>query len=427
MKLKNLLKHVFLSTSFLFSSQLVLHAQCPLGGIYIVNQEDLDNFILDYPTCEVIDGYVYMNGTDIVDLSPLSNIKTINGSLNISSTSVTTLSGLENLTYVGGDLYIVYNDNLMNVHSLNNLDSIGGTLELYECALLNDLSGLSNLKSIHGGLLIGNCPLLENLNGLENLESLDGGINIFNNLSLTDISGIRNIDPTTVKDYLGIYGLNIQNNPLLSVCNYSNICAIKDLVGVSPDLTIIEISGNAGDCADLAALDVACLAPLSTHGIELIAKANASTVHVEWKVLSDPKPFTFNVQRSIDGQNWNTITSMPSSSDLQNPSYTFIDYTPNQGENYYRIQATNAEGDVFYSSMKYVDLGTKNQSIIFPNPAKDVITIQSLENESVIIKNMVGQTLLEAETNTKIDISSLPSGIYMILFESGESMKLIKD
>src|SRR5690606_39361328 len=67
--------------AFLFSSQLFIHAQCPTGGVSFTSQTALDNFILDYPTCEVIDGNVSINGPDIIDLSPLSNIKTINGYL----------------------------------------------------------------------------------------------------------------------------------------------------------------------------------------------------------------------------------------------------------------------------------------------------------------------------------------------------------
>src|SRR5690606_1131249 len=136
-------------------------------------------------------------------------------SLSISSNSqLTNLDGLSNLTQIGGYLYIVNNSQLTN------------------------LDGLSNLTQIGGYLYIQNNAVLENLDGLSALESINGDLVIFNNAVLTDISGLQNIDPATILP--NTYGLYIQYNPLLSVCNLDNFCTYLAGSGLR------TISGNAG-------------------------------------------------------------------------------------------------------------------------------------------------------------------------------------
>lgn len=54
-------------------------AQCPPGNVELYSQADVNAFVASYPNCTTIDGYLYITGSDVVDLSGLSNISTING------------------------------------------------------------------------------------------------------------------------------------------------------------------------------------------------------------------------------------------------------------------------------------------------------------------------------------------------------------
>lgn len=427
MKIKTLFKSSLASLAIIVSSQTMTLAQCPPGDVILNTQEDLNNFIIDYPDCEDLAGVVTINGVGITDLSPMANIKTIAGQFQIVSTSVTSLTGLENLNYVGSSVNIASNSLLMDLNGLNNLDSTAGYFQIISNPLLVDISALSNLKVVHSAIAVINCSSLTNLDGLENLESVDGAIMIYENAMLTDISGIRNIDPTSVKDYGITFGLTIEDNPLLSVCNYSNICDAKALVGITPGFTIVSISGNAGDCADAASFDMACLMPLSAREINLTAVNNGSTVKLEWSMIAEPTQTVYLVQRSNDGQVWSTISHIPSNLSMPNSNYSYIDYNPNQGENYYRIQVRDVEGKEIFSNVKYVELNSNENVIVFPNPAHDIVTIQTASAQSFTIKNILGQTIYEGISNNTIDISNWSKGIYMIQMENGENMKLIKD
>ena len=67
---------------------------------------------------------------------------------------------------------------------------------------------------------------------------------------------------------------------------------------------------------------------------------------------------------------------------------------------------------------------------IFPNPAKNSITIQSSKATTVRLQNSNGLVLLTQKINgnSSMDISKLPNGIYYVVnADSGESFKVVKE
>src|SRR5690606_31989399 len=179
------------------------------------------------------------------------NCTEVSGNLTIEA-NITDLTPLSNLTSIGGHLEISSNSNLTDLDGLSNLTSVGGFLDIHNNSNLTNLDGLSNLTSVGGFLAIYNNSSLTNLDGLSNLTSVGADLVISSNYSLTDISGLQNIDPASILSTYG-YGLYIQNNPLLSVCNLDNFCTY--LAGSGPR----TISGNAGDCISEAAVTTACI------------------------------------------------------------------------------------------------------------------------------------------------------------------------
>src|SRR5690606_29817153 len=158
--------------------------QCPAGTVSLTSQAQIDDFATNYPNCTEISGDLYISGSTITDLSPLSNLTSVGGYLRISTnSSLTDLDGLSNLTSVGGYLQIGSNSNLTNLDGLSNLTSVGGYLQIYNNSNLTNLNGLSNLTSVGADLVISY------------------------NYSLTDISGLQNIDPASIlsTNDLGLY------------------------------------------------------------------------------------------------------------------------------------------------------------------------------------------------------------------------------
>jgi hypothetical protein len=149
----------------------VFSQSCLPEGIEITSQAQIDSFQADYPGCTSVEGTVEINGDDISNLN-----------------------GLSVLTTIGESLYISNND------------------------ILTDISGLSSLTHVTGALLISTNPLLTSFSGLENLSSVEGDVFISNNVILNDISAIGNIDAANVQE------LRITGNVELATCDIPFIC-----------------------------------------------------------------------------------------------------------------------------------------------------------------------------------------------------------
>ena len=68
------------------------------------------------------------------------------------------------------------------------------------------------------------------------------------------------------------------------------------------------------------------------------------------------------------------------------------------------------------------------QILVYPNPVKDYLTIESTENFNIQLYNIQGALVLIKslyEPLSKLDISHLASGQYTLLFEMGSERKKI--
>lgn len=299
---------------------------CLPEGIIFYTQEEIDNFQANYPGCTEIEGYVTINGSDIIDLNGLNSITSIGGYLEIMDCiELTKLSGLSNLTSIGSDgigvfslticgnqllsslsglenitfliraLDISSNMKLSSLEGLNNLAYIGGfglgitdnpslkdlsvleSLGTAETVLIgcNDslinLSGLNNLTSISHYLNISDNFRLSNIEELENLLYVGLGIKIDDNEMLESMEGLGNIDANSLND------LKIYNNSLLSVCDVNSVCQYLSLPNAS-----IEIHDNAYGCNSPEEVEEACLTSIADikTGNELTVTPNPANANI---------------------------------------------------------------------------------------------------------------------------------------------------
>ena len=249
--------------------------QCPLGEVNIGNEEDLRRFLIYYPNCTVINGNLILGSDKITNLTPLHNLITIKRALTINGTKITNLDGLSNITNIGYPLLIRKNPNLQNLNGLSKLTSLGYSLDIIENPSLINVDGLSGITYIPAGINIENNASLTNLNGFSNITKTLGPLTIVDNPSLINIEGIKNISPDK------IHSVTIKNNPQLPVCNYENICSF--LTTSKPR----EITGNAGSCADEAAVDQACTMSITHHTGQVPVTLYPNPVHDQLAILLD--------------------------------------------------------------------------------------------------------------------------------------------
>jgi len=179
------------------------------GRFFVVGQSQLEPF----RPCNIIQGLLNIRdpnvlGDDVVDLSPLNNLRYVEGDVFINATTeLRNVRGLENLLQVRGELLIGVNAGLINLTGLSGLQQADDFNIVLNGALRN-VQGLDSLEDVSNNLLIANNPVLSNVRGLENLTQPTGNIQIEENMNLTSLAGLNNLTDIDL--------LEVAFNPILT-------------------------------------------------------------------------------------------------------------------------------------------------------------------------------------------------------------------
>ena len=83
---------------------------------------------------------------------------------------------------------------------------------------------------------------------------------------------------------------------------------------------------------------------------------------------------------------------------------------------------TVGEGDALLGTVEDVE-----KVVIFPNPSGRYLEVRSPVGSAFKILSLSGKSLLEGTTNTKVDITSLRSGLYLVQLSDGRLLKFVRE
>ena len=109
---------------------------------------------------------------------------------------------------------------------------------------------------------------------------------------------------------------------------------------------------------------------------------------------------------------------MESKNDLGIQTYRWLHQKPSSGIQYYRIKQLDLDGRYSYSDVVSAKVESAQTFSVYPNPATQVIYIdsQSKEDFKIQIFDSSGNKVLEADSNMNaIDISTLNVGLFHLI------------
>ncbi|MDE0472116.1 MAG: T9SS type A sorting domain-containing protein, partial [Ekhidna sp.] len=65
--------------------------------------------------------------------------------------------------------------------------------------------------------------------------------------------------------------------------------------------------------------------------------------------------------------------------------------------------------------------------VIFPNPSGDYLEVRSTVGRTFQLLSLNGKSLLESTMNTRLDITSLQSGLYLVQLPDGRLLKFVRE
>ena len=387
---------VLIILAFIIHTQ-VSSQSCLPYGINIDSQIEIDSFQINFPGCTEIGGSVMISDPEnnsITNLNGLSVLTSIGGYLIISgNNTLNSFSGLENLISIGGGLEINYNNMLTDISALSNVSSIGGDFQINSNNSLTSLQGLNNVISIYGFAKVFSNDVLLDLSDLNSLSSVEDLLMISGNPQITNLNGLESL--TTIGERLIVAG----NLVLENLNGLDNLTSIGGLLFIWDNDALINIQG---------------LINVTSIGGEITIRKNVTL-------------------RSLDGIDNISSGSIERLSILLNDSLStcevksICNYLANPtGDITIFGNATGCanELEVTEACLVGISENIETEFIIYPNPAKNIITISNKLNKTIDIINIynqLGQEVIHLkDIPNVINISSLNQGIYIIELSSNE-------
>ena len=156
-----------------------------------------------------------------------------------------------------------------------------------------------------------------------------------------------------------------------------------------------------------------------------------------WKTTNEFNNDKFVIERSLDGTAFSEIGEVKADQNATTTSnYSFLDInarTKFPGINlFYRFRQVDRDGRFTHSPVRSVKFNSSAPSIqIFPNPAKDVMTIKQDDFQpglSFLLTNQSGITMMTSvlkNQTTTVNINHLSAGVYYVQIV-GSNQKPIK-
>ncbi len=153
-------------------------------------------------------------------------------------------------------------------------------------------------------------------------------------------------------------------------------------------------------------------------------KSGTNSVQVTWTTKNEDNYTNFTVERSNDGgKTFSAIGAVTSSG---SGAYNFVDSHPLTGDNVYRLQSTDYNNAITYSStvdIVFTGNGTSGTLSVYPNPAVNSINLsimpKSQGNTSfdITVTNSMGFIVRHATlsgTNWQNNVNDLLPGTYLV-------------
>jgi hypothetical protein len=169
--------------------------------------------------------------------------------------------------------------------------------------------------------------------------------------------------------------------------------------------------------------------------LNFTATPDNTQVNLQWTTATESNNSYFTVERSQDGNTFDSITRVETQAPGGNSSsplnYSTVDYHPYMGLSYYRLKQTDLNGNSTYSTIAPVNFAVKQNFMIYPNPSKGNIYITGINSNMTSVEaqwfDMSGKLLVQALTpvqggaaNLNVNLSN---GIYLLklTFPDGSS------
>jgi hypothetical protein len=213
--------------------------------------------------------------------------------------------------------------------------------------------------------------------------------------------------------------------------------------GASPDLTAIKTDldgkNRFKNVIDFGAYEYGADV-LPVEVVTYTAQAEGTIAKLKWTTATEKNSIAFIISRSSTGTNFKEIGNVAGSGNTSaEKDYVFYDENPLNGINFYQLFQVDYDGKKTDLGIRAVNFASVVNNLIkvYPNPVKNSVRIEFASNTYTRLEltEVSGKVLQQIQlsvidTEKKMDMSNLPSGVYFIKLAGSdkvESRKVVKE
>jgi len=171
--------------------------------------------------------------------------------------------------------------------------------------------------------------------------------------------------------------------------------------------------------------------PLSFSLISFTVETINNTNHLQWITASELNNDYFEVERSPDGNNFQSIGWKAGILNSSHPVYyEFNDFTPMAGDNYYRLKQVDLNGNIHYSNILRAKIKVRESNCIVAEESGRFRVLCDFAG-NMMLYDTKGRLIKSVQVTSneiplEIDLSSYAPGLYLIRYNDGSCNKNIK-
>jgi len=158
--------------------------------------------------------------------------------------------------------------------------------------------------------------------------------------------------------------------------------------------------------------------PLPVEWLGFNVVAEEKEVKLDWSTATELNADYFEIERSINGVNFETIAILNASGNSNSPSYyEWTDMSPFEGTNYYRIKEVDYNGEFIFTNIRsaYFRSNELEAKVFYSENGTEIMT-SCEEDLSIEIYSLTGQHMLSLKNTSQsliLNSSNLTPGIYI--------------
>ena len=185
---------------------------------------------------------------------------------------------------------------------------------------------------------------------------------------------------------------------------------------------VVAASGGICTAYDTVNIVMCPILPIELLSFNGVNNGNENLLF--WTTSSEINNNYFTIEKSTDAINFVEIGRVKGAGNSNvNLDYKFIDESPFNGINYYRLRQTDFDEKTSISDVVAIEMKKEGELSVYPNPSSDQITIaninNNLTNSFLTIYDVQGKIVMSENITTNLnylnlDVSGFENGLYFI-------------